>query len=201
MRSLVPESKIIFLTQESSADVVEEALRLGARGYVAKIKAQVDLFAAVEAVLAGKCFVSSGLEFTENLNVQPPCRHEILLCSDDEDLLDGLAEFIAAALRAGNPALVVATEPHRKSLLQRLRENGVAVDAAIQQRNCAWLDARPATDLARFLSLAGDLIEAASTKLASSDVISTTAARSSSNHPSPWFRILPEVGVIKRFRM
>ena len=59
IRSLVPESKIIFLTQESSADVVEEALSLGARGYVAKIKAQVDLFAAVEAALSGVTFVSN----------------------------------------------------------------------------------------------------------------------------------------------
>jgi DNA-binding NarL/FixJ family response regulator len=59
MRSLVPESKIIFLTQESSADVVQEALGLGARGYVVKIKALVDLFAAVEAVLLGMTFVSS----------------------------------------------------------------------------------------------------------------------------------------------
>ena len=59
MRSLVPESKIIFLTQESSADVVEAALSLGARGYVAKIKARVDLLAAVEAVLLGMTFVSN----------------------------------------------------------------------------------------------------------------------------------------------
>jgi len=59
MRSLVPESKIIFLTQESSADVVEEALSLG-RGYVAKIRAQVDLFAAVETVLfSTRTFVSN----------------------------------------------------------------------------------------------------------------------------------------------
>jgi DNA-binding NarL/FixJ family response regulator len=44
IRKLVPESKIIFLTQESSPDVVQEALSLGARGYVAKTKAHVDLF-------------------------------------------------------------------------------------------------------------------------------------------------------------
>jgi DNA-binding NarL/FixJ family response regulator len=58
-RSLVPESKIIFLTQESSADVVQEALSLGAWGYVTKTKAQADLFAAVDAVLAGMTFVST----------------------------------------------------------------------------------------------------------------------------------------------
>jgi len=59
MRSLVPESKIIFLTQESSADVVEEALSLGARGYVVKARAQADLLAAVDAALSGKTFVSN----------------------------------------------------------------------------------------------------------------------------------------------
>ena len=67
MRSLVPESKIIFLTQESSADVVEEALSLGARGYVVKARAQADLFAAVEAALSGKTFVSN-LSATANFN-------------------------------------------------------------------------------------------------------------------------------------
>jgi len=59
MRRLVPESKIIFLSVESSADMVQEALSLGARGYVVKTKAPVDLFAAVEAVLSVRTFVSS----------------------------------------------------------------------------------------------------------------------------------------------
>jgi len=67
MRSLVPESEIIFLTQESSADVVEEALSLGARGYVVKARAQADLFAAVEAALSGKTFVSN-LSANANFN-------------------------------------------------------------------------------------------------------------------------------------
>jgi len=58
IRKLVPESKIIFLTQESSDDLVEEALRLGACGYVIKIKAKRDLLAAVETVISGKQFVS-----------------------------------------------------------------------------------------------------------------------------------------------
>jgi len=59
MRSLVPESKIIFLTRESSSDVVQEALGLGARGYVTKNMVLADLFAAVETVLLGMTFVSN----------------------------------------------------------------------------------------------------------------------------------------------
>ena len=59
MRSLVPESKIIFLTQESSSDVIQEALSLGARGYVTKNMVLTDLLAAVETVLLGRMFVSN----------------------------------------------------------------------------------------------------------------------------------------------
>jgi DNA-binding NarL/FixJ family response regulator len=59
IRKLVPESKIIFFTQESSADVVQEALSIGAWGYVVKTNAGTDLRAAVEAVMSGKRFVSS----------------------------------------------------------------------------------------------------------------------------------------------
>jgi DNA-binding NarL/FixJ family response regulator len=47
------------LTQESSSDVVQLAISLGARGYVVKNKAATDLVTAVEAVLSGIKFVSS----------------------------------------------------------------------------------------------------------------------------------------------
>ena len=59
IRKLVPESKLIFLSLESSADVVQEALRIGARGYVVKVGAATGLLTAVEAVISGKRYVSS----------------------------------------------------------------------------------------------------------------------------------------------
>lgn len=65
IRRLVPESKIIFLTQETAVDVVQEAIGSGARGYVVKMKAGNDLLAALEAVLSGKTFVSR-LSATDN---------------------------------------------------------------------------------------------------------------------------------------
>jgi DNA-binding NarL/FixJ family response regulator len=61
IRKLAPESKIIFGSQESSLDVVQEALNVGARGYVLKTRAAMDLIPAVEAVLEGRQFVSTGL--------------------------------------------------------------------------------------------------------------------------------------------
>ena len=62
IRTLAPKSKILFLTQESSDDVVREAFNVGARGYVVKINAGSELLPAVEMVLRGKHFVSDGLE-------------------------------------------------------------------------------------------------------------------------------------------
>jgi len=55
---LSPQSKIIFLTQESSPDVAQEAFNLGAKGYVVKIHAGSELLPAVEAVCGGGQFVS-----------------------------------------------------------------------------------------------------------------------------------------------
>jgi DNA-binding NarL/FixJ family response regulator len=61
IRKLAPESKIVFLSMESSADVMQEALSLGALGYVVKAHAERDLLDAVETVLQGRQFISSGL--------------------------------------------------------------------------------------------------------------------------------------------
>jgi len=59
---LSPKSKILFVSQESDADVVQEALRIGALGYVVKRNAGGELLPAVEAVCQGKRFLSTGLE-------------------------------------------------------------------------------------------------------------------------------------------
>ena len=66
IRKVSPKSKIIFVSQESSADVVREALRLGALGYITKINAVQELFAAVEAVCQHRRFVSAGLKLTHH---------------------------------------------------------------------------------------------------------------------------------------
>ena len=58
IRKLAPDSRILFVSQESSPLVVQEALSLGASGYVFKTRLATDLLPAVEAVLAGRNFVS-----------------------------------------------------------------------------------------------------------------------------------------------
>jgi DNA-binding NarL/FixJ family response regulator len=61
IRKRSPQSKMLFVSQESSAEVVQEALALGALGYVLKSRARSELLPAVEAVLEGKRFVSRSL--------------------------------------------------------------------------------------------------------------------------------------------
>jgi DNA-binding NarL/FixJ family response regulator len=59
IRRLSPHPKILFVSQEFSPEIVEEALSLGDCGYVLKTKLASDLPAAIAAVLHGKTFVSS----------------------------------------------------------------------------------------------------------------------------------------------
>jgi len=60
IRAKSSKSKILFVSQESSADIIEAALNAGGLGYVLKTRAETDLLPAVEAVLEGRRFVSSG---------------------------------------------------------------------------------------------------------------------------------------------
>ena len=137
IRQLSPSSKIVFLSQNNDLDVVRAALGTGAQGYVHKTDFQSDFLPAIDAVLRGKQFVSSslkGYEFTDTPAEKAPHRHEVLFYSDDTVLLDRFSRFIAAALEAGNAAIVLATKSHRDSLLQRLKAEGADIDGALRAR-------------------------------------------------------------------
>jgi DNA-binding NarL/FixJ family response regulator len=162
LRDLVPQAKILFVSVEPSSDVVREALNMGGSGYVHKLHVGSELLPAIETVLAGKQFVSSGLKFSEGTKAQAPHRHEILFCSNDEVLLDRLTRFIAAALNAGDAAIVWATESHRDTLFQRLHAWGVDVEAATQRGTYISADVTDPPDPVRMLRAIRGLSEAAS---------------------------------------
>ncbi len=164
IRKLSPESKILFVSQNTSVHIVQGALVEGARGYVVKTDARRDLLAAVDAVLRGEQFVGrrfSGHDFAgasddARISKRDPsignfallqqkaeiarC-HEVGFYSEDTRLLDDVTQFVGAALNAGNAAIVVATESHRDSLLLRLRAHGLDIGAAIEQGRYIALDA------------------------------------------------------------
>jgi DNA-binding NarL/FixJ family response regulator len=60
IRTVAPESKILFLSQESSAEVVQVALTAGI-GFVVKTDACTELIYGLRGALLGKPFLSSSL--------------------------------------------------------------------------------------------------------------------------------------------
>lgn len=58
IRRVSPNSRIIFLSQHDSPQMVADAVRVGGRGYVVKIDAGSDLLKAIRTVREGKQFVS-----------------------------------------------------------------------------------------------------------------------------------------------
>jgi DNA-binding NarL/FixJ family response regulator len=158
IRKLAPNSKILFLSGLDSPDIAGGASNTGASGYVVKSDAGNELLSAVEAILQGKRFVSSGLKGSISADAedtQAPDnpsqnellasslalprkaettrRHEAQFYSDDTHFLDSFAHFIGANLRAGHVVLVVATESHRESLLPRLQAWGLDIGAAVRE--------------------------------------------------------------------
>jgi DNA-binding NarL/FixJ family response regulator len=196
-----PNAKILFVSQERSSDIVQEALRTGACGYVLKSSAATELLPAVEAVLHGNQFVSASLTASafgdhENKrtthdprlvkvaptalsNVDTARRHEVGFYADDRRLLDDVTQFIGAALSAGNAAVVVATESHRNSLLPRLQVQGMDIGAAIEQGRYISLDATDA--LSTFM--VDDRLDPVRFVEAFSNLIATAARAANGVHP------------------
>lgn len=98
-------------------------------------------------------------------------RHEVGFYLEDESFLEDLTGFVGAAIRAGNVAVVVATQYHHVKLLPRLQLHGLDLVAAIEQHRYLPLDAAATLSTAMvngrldrqsFLRVAGDLIVNAS---------------------------------------
>ncbi len=179
IRGLSPKSKIIFVTQEASPEVVTEALEAGASGYVVKTDAGRDLFAAVEAVLRGEQFLSRTVNSAAaNLRilastvqgppqkVQLPRLHEVQFYSDDASFLDTFASFIASAIKAGDTAIVVLARSRRETLIQRLQAEGLDISGLSEQGRYLSLDpsdllstfmVNNLPDRDRFMKIAGDI--------------------------------------------
>jgi len=158
IRKISPESKILLLSQQSSAEVVQEALSTGAHGYVVKTDARSELLNAVNAVLRCDRFVGNRfagydligtldrpdpesvrrydiLARPEDQNVGTTRRHELGLYSNDEAFLDGSSHFIMSSLKVGKAVILIATDLHQRALIQRLQARGMDVTTLVDQ-NC-----------------------------------------------------------------
>jgi DNA-binding NarL/FixJ family response regulator len=153
IRQLSPNSKILFVTQEFSVEVLEEAFSLGASGYLLKFDAVRELLLAVDAVLRDERYIGSDLrtyviaageEYSTGLfpsrdasasQVQETAItrvHEVAAYHDDSSFVDGFTRFIETALNNGNPAIAILTQAHQISIRQQLERRNEA--ALTQER-------------------------------------------------------------------
>jgi DNA-binding NarL/FixJ family response regulator len=157
IRETSPKSKILFVTQETSEDVVQEALRNGGGGYLVKIDAASDLLPAVTAVLQGKRFVSRSIAGRGLIQAQDarlaPGGHVVQFYTDDSVLLDGLATFLGGSVSRGESVAAVTTSSHRRGLEGRLIAQGLDVSEATRDGRLVILDAHQA--LSQFMDAAG----------------------------------------------
>ncbi len=175
IRELSLRSKILFLSQDLDLDVARAAIVAGGAGYVVKSDAESELFAAVEAVMLGKTFVSGQLasrDFSHvtgaQASVQRPFEesiesaarplpsdnkfghsHEVEFYRNDASLLDRCARFMGTALANGDSVILVATLSHGDTLRERLEAEGYNVAEAIERGR--YLVLEPAYLLSEFL--------------------------------------------------
>jgi CheY-like chemotaxis protein len=195
IRAVSPHSKILFVSQESSADIVQAALETGAQGYVCKIDAPSELLTALETIFLGRKYRSKSvadanivetsvspalandrkpIQKGQQLRTEKGWYHEVGFYPDDGSVWDARADLVRAALKNGNAAVVIASESHHSEFLSRLQACGVDVRAAIEQ---GWYIAHEVTaalssmmvndlpDPLRFSNLAGELIARAAARV------------------------------------
>jgi hypothetical protein len=95
----------------------------------------------------GRCEQSSQIQVLKR--IEAPRLHKVGFYSDDRQFLEHLTQFVGAALKRRDAAILVATESHRDSLLPRLQTFGVNIGAAIEQGRYVALDVADA--LATFM--------------------------------------------------
>jgi DNA-binding NarL/FixJ family response regulator len=154
LADLVPNAKTLFISVESSPDVVEEAMRVGV-GYVHKIRASTELLPAIDMVLSGKQFVSKDIGLstrslagaTEVPSERDPHRprhrrgvhHEVAFYPNEASLVAGLVRYIEVTLHRGDVIIAMATQAHRLQILEKLRARGLHLDTA-NDGHYVWLD-------------------------------------------------------------
>lgn len=170
IRKLSPHSKILFISQEMSADIVQAALGTGAAGYIVKMDAMSELSIALEAILRGEKYVSTRLRDRISTKVSAAGAHQnvsigtfltagsslrsarepghvVNFYTDDAILLDGLSSLIGDSLAAGESAVAVMTTLHRIGLEQRLVAQRIDINEAIKNGRLAIYDADQALSL------------------------------------------------------
>jgi DNA-binding NarL/FixJ family response regulator len=114
--------------------VVQEALRIGALGYIIKTRIGIELLAAVDAVRQGRQFIGSGLpdrHFMDSADTLvskgDEQTHFVQFYTDDNFWRDNVREFLCTALSEGKSVIVCATGLHVTALQESMQAHHIDV--------------------------------------------------------------------------
>jgi DNA-binding NarL/FixJ family response regulator len=148
IRQLVPGCRIVFLTQETSVEIVQEALSLGATGYVIKAQTASDLIPAITAARDGRKFVSPTVDghkhqedpdsrsFSKRSSFCPSdtnFRHEVHFYPDDSTFVSGISRFIERSLKNGKVVLTIVDASQLIEIVDTLQSRGVDMLSASER--------------------------------------------------------------------
>jgi len=78
LKKILPDVKLVFLTVNEDADMVTEAFRIGANGYLLKSSAASELFEAIDAILNSKTYVSPKISLNiDDAYIRNPAVHKV----------------------------------------------------------------------------------------------------------------------------
>jgi DNA-binding NarL/FixJ family response regulator len=129
IRKLTPETEILFLTVHNSAQMLQEALDAGGRGYVLKSDVGNDLLIAVDTVTRHKTFVSRGLSGASYTTTSKESGEAgaARLTSREREVLQILAEGKSTKEVATLLDIAVKTaETHRTNIMRKLDLHSVS---------------------------------------------------------------------------
>ncbi|GAA5185667.1 response regulator transcription factor [Niveibacterium umoris] len=118
-----PALRIVMLTMHDQPQVVVEAFRAGARGYVLKDSPAQEIVAAIQTVMAGRRYYSAGVADALAHGAAP----EPLLSVREKEVLAFIAEGLSSKEIAQRLDLSVRTvETHRLNIKRKLELDGSA---------------------------------------------------------------------------
>ena len=161
IKDCVPQGKVLFVSENRSREIAQEAFQIGALGYLVKSDVGSELLPAVSRVLASQQFISSSLATSwptstvsgdhsspgGNEILSHPASHNIAICHEvafyenDAALVHGFAQTANAVLKAGHLVVIIATEFHRGLVDRELNNNGIDIEGMTRAGRFIELDA------------------------------------------------------------
>jgi DNA-binding NarL/FixJ family response regulator len=143
-----PTQRILFISEHRS--LAEGALATGARGYIIKSDAAVELLPAMDVIAQGGTFVgASAGPVAVDTRREHVHRHEGGFYANEASLLNAWTQAAEAALGAGHTVIILTSDSRRCAMQQRLQTRGVDLDGAIREKRYVALD--PSDVLSQFM--------------------------------------------------